>query len=384
MTKNIASANKLKAYVQREALALGFDLCRVTAPDAIPDAPSRLRQYLNQDHHGSMVWMAETADRRANPNVLWPEARSIIVLAMNYTPTHDPMAIIDEVDKGAISVYAQNRDYHEIIKGKLKTLAGKFASRTNCDVKVFVDTAPVMEKPLAEAAGIGWQGKHTNLVSRDLGSWFFLGSIFTTADITADENEPDHCGSCTSCLDACPTKAFPAPLQLDARRCISYLTIENKGPIPVEFRKNMGNRIFGCDDCLAACPWNKFAQAANEQKLISREELRTPSLGFLSGLDDQEFRNFFSANPVKRIGRDRFMRNVLIALGNSNDQTLCKYILPHLDDLNPLVRGAAIWALSQLDAVEACELAKHTKDHETNASVRKEWAQVQTDQEQLQ
>ena len=297
MTKKITSPSKLKAYISSEATALGFDLCRVTTPDTIPDAPSRLQQFLAKGRHGSMAWIAETAERRASPKALWPEVRSIIVLAMNYTPTHDPMAIIDETDKGAISVYAQNRDYHEIIKGKLKTLAGKLASRSNSDVKVFVDTAPVMEKPLAEAAGIGWQGKHTNLVSRDLGSWFFLGSIFTTADITADEKEPDHCGSCTSCLDAARLMPFPAPLQLDARRCISYLTIENKGPIPIEFRKNMGNRIFGCDDCLAACPWNKFAQAANEQKLVGREDLRAPSLQFLSGLDDQEFRNSFQ--PIR-------------------------------------------------------------------------------------
>ncbi len=377
MTKNTINPSKLKAIITSEAVALGFDLCRITKPDAIPEAPLQLKQFLEKSHHGSMAWMAKTAERRANPNVLWPKVRSIIMLAMNYTPSHDPMAIIDEADKGAISIYAQNRDYHEIIKGKLKTLAGKIASRSGDEVKVFVDTAPVMEKPLAEAAGIGWQGKHTNLVSRDLGSWFFLGSIFTTADIAPDEKENDHCGSCTACLEVCPTDAFPAPLQLDARRCISYLTIENKGPIPVEFRKNMGNRIFGCDDCLAVCPWNKFAQTANEQKLVSRDELRTPSLEFLSQLDDQAFRKFFSANPVKRIGRDRFMRNVLIALGNSNEQTLCKYVLPHLDDLNPLVRGAAIWALSQLDAVKACELAKHANEHEKDESVLEEWARVQ-------
>ena len=384
MSKNTTSPSKLKTYITGEALALGFELCRITKPNTIPDAPLRLQQYLAQSHHGSMSWMAETAERRANPNELWPEVCSIIVLAMNYAPNHDPMAIIKETNKGAISVYAQNRDYHEIIKGKLKTLAGKFASRSNSDVKVFVDTAPVMEKPLAEAAGIGWQGKHTNLVSRDLGSWFFLGSIFTTADIATDEKETDHCGSCTSCLGACPTNAFPAPLQLDARRCISYLTIENKGPIPIEFRKNMGNRIFGCDDCLAACPWNKFAQSANEQKLISREEFRTPSLKYLSGLDDRSFRKFFSANPIKRIGRDRFIRNVMIALGNSKDQTMCDYVLPHLNDLNPLVRGAAIWALSQLDADKAYELANLAKDHETDESVLKEWTQVQLNQGQLQ
>ena len=384
MTKKIVSPNKLKAFVAREAVALGFDLCCITKPDAIPEAPLRLKQYLEKSRHGSMVWMAKTADRRAYPDALWPEVSSIIMLAMNYTPTHDPTEIINKTDKGAISVYAQNRDYHEIIKGKLKTLAGKIASRTGSDVKVFVDTAPVMEKPLAEAAGIGWQGKHTNLVSRDLGSWFFLGSIFTTADIATDDKEFDHCGSCTSCLEACPTDAFPAPLQLDARRCISYLTIENKGPIPVEFRKNMGNRIFGCDDCLAACPWNKFAQTANEQKLISRDELQSPSLGFLSQLDDQAFRKFFSANPVKRIGRDRFMRNVMIALGNSNKRSLCKFIIPHLDDLNPLVRGAAIWALLQIDAVKACELAKHAREHEVDEIVLEEWALVQNSKRQTQ
>jgi epoxyqueuosine reductase len=377
LTKKITSPNKLKAFITREATALGFDLCRITKPDTIPEAPLRLKHHLENSYHGSMDWMAETADRRANPKILWPEVRSIIILAMNYTPLHDPMDIINIPEMGAISVYAQNRDYHEIIKGKLKTLAGKISSRTGNDVKVFVDTAPVMEKPLAEAAGIGWQGKHTNLVSRQLGSWFFLGSIFTTADIAPDDKEDDHCGSCTACLEVCPTDAFPAPLQLDARRCISYLTIENKGPIPVEFRKNMGNRIFGCDDCLAACPWNKFAQTAHEQKLVSREALRTPSLEFLSQLDDKAFRKFFSANPVKRIGRDRFMRNVMIALGNSNNPTMCKFVMPHLDDLNPLVRGAAIWALSQLDADKAYDLAKHANGHEKDDSVLEEWARVQ-------
>ena len=378
MTRSILNAKKLKTYIQREASALGFDLCRITKPDAIPDVPEQLSKFLKNDRHGSMNWMAETEERRAYPKVLWPEVRTIIMLAMNYTPPHDPMAVIGQPDKGAISVYAQNRDYHEIIKGKLKTLAAKIGARGGGDVKVFVDTAPVMEKPLAEAAGIGWQGKHTNLVSRQLGSWFFLGSIFTTADIAADDREVDHCGSCTSCLEVCPTDAFPAPLQLDARRCISYLTIENKGPIPVEFRKNIGNRIFGCDDCLAACPWNKFAQTAREQKLLSRKELRAPDLISLSQLDDPAFRKLFSANPVKRIGRDRFLRNVLIAMGNSQIQNISNSVLPHLDDPNPLVRGAAIWALSQLDAVKACELAKHAKDHETDKSVLEEWTQVQS------
>ncbi len=374
MSKNILKNEKLKTYLQREAHELGFDLCRVTQPDAIEHAGERLSQYVNKGRHGSMAWMAETAERRSNPLKLWPEVQSIIMLAMNYTQQQDPMAVIGQRDKGAISVYAQNRDYHEIIKGKLKQLAGKLASRSGGDVKVFVDTAPVMEKPLAEAAGLGWQGKHTNLVSRELGSWFFLGSIFTTAKIAPDTAEIDHCGSCSSCLDACPTDAFPAPLQLDARRCISYLTIENKGPIPLEFRAKMGNRIFGCDDCLAACPWNKFAETASEQKLLAREEFRAPDLIALSQLDDQAFRKYFSANPVKRIGRDRFLRNVLIAMGNSQIETMKIHVRPHLDDANPIVRGAAIWALLQLDADEARALAKRAKAHETDELVLKEWA----------
>lgn len=374
MSKNILNSEKLKTYLQREAYELGFDLCRVTRPDAIERAGEHLSYYVAQGRQGSMAWMAETAERRSDPQKLWPEVQSIIMLAMNYTQPQDPMAVISQKDKGAISVYAQNRDYHEIIKGKLKELAGKLASRSGGDVKVFVDTAPVMEKPLAEAAGLGWQGKHTNLVSRELGSWFFLGSIFTTAKIAPDAAEIDHCGSCSSCLDACPTDAFPAPLQLDARRCISYLTIENKGPIPLEFRSKMGNRIFGCDDCLAACPWNKFAETASEQKLLAREEFRAPDLVALSQLDDQAFRKYFSANPVKRIGRDRFLRNVLIAMGNSKIEMMKDHVRPHLDDVNPIVRGAAIWALLQLDADEARVLAKQAKPHETDELVLKEWA----------
>jgi len=374
LSKNILNSEKLKTYLQREAYELGFDLCRVTRPDAIERAGEHLSYYVAQGRQGSMAWMAETAERRSDPQKLWPEVQSIIMLAMNYTQPQDPMAVISQKDKGAISVYAQNRDYHEIIKGKLKELAGKLVSRSGGDVKVFVDTAPVMEKPLAEAAGLGWQGKHTNLVSRELGSWFFLGSIFTTAKIAPDAAEIDHCGSCSSCLDACPTDAFPAPLQLDARRCISYLTIENKGPIPLEFRSKMGNRIFGCDDCLAACPWNKFAETASEQKLLAREEFRAPDLVALSQLDDQAFRKYFSANPVKRIGRDRFLRNVLIAMGNSKIEMMKDHVRPHLDDVNPIVRGAAIWALLQLDADEARVLAKQAKPHETDELVLKEWA----------
>ena len=319
---NRIDKRNLRAFLDREALAAGFDRVAVTSPDAIPLAPERLEEFVAKGRHGSMAWMEETLARRGDPRVLWPEVRSIVVLAMSYAPGHDPTAVLASRDSAAISVYAQNRDYHDIIKGKLKTLAGKLAARTGCDVKVFVDTAPVMEKPLAEAAGLGWQGKHTNLVSRALGSWFFLGSIFTTAELEPDGAEPEHCGSCRACLDACPTGAFPAPFQLDARRCISYLTIENKGPIPLEFREAIGNRIFGCDDCLAACPWNKFAQAASEAKLKAREDLREPMLADLLTLDDAAFRTLFSGSPVKRIGRDRFLRNVLIAAGNSGDPSL--------------------------------------------------------------
>ncbi len=269
-----------------------------------------------------MAWIAETLERRSEPAALWPEVRSIVVLAMNYGPEHDPRVLQARRDRGAISVYAQNRDYHEVMKGRLKEIAGKIVARAGGDVKVFVDTAPVMEKPLAEAAGLGWQGKHTNLVSREHGSWLFLGTIFTTAELVPDTAEDDHCGSCRACLDACPTDAFPAPYRLDARRCISYLTIENKGPIPHEFRETIGNRIYGCDDCLAACPWNKFARAASEAKLVARDDLREPPLAELLQLDDAAFRAFFSGSPIKRIGRDRFVRNVLIAAGNSGDASL--------------------------------------------------------------
>ncbi len=360
----------------REAAALGFDACRITGPKSIPDAPQQLAAYIEKDHHGTMTWMAETFERRSNPVALWQQTRSIIMLAMNYTPVHDPVRVLAQKEKGAISVYAQNRDYHDVVKGKLKILASKLASRAACDVKVFVDTAPVMEKPLAEAAGIGWQGKHTNLVSQQLGSWFFLGSIFTSAELPLDVAEDNHCGSCQACIDACPTSAFPAPMQIDARRCISYLTIENKGPVPVEFRKLIGNRIYGCDDCLAACPWNKFASAASEAKLIARDDLIAPDLRHLVGLDEAAFRKFFSANPVKRIGRDRFMRNVLIAIGNSEQPEFADCILPLLEDASPLVRGAAVWALMQLDADAAHTLAISAITTETDAVVLAEWKMV--------
>jgi epoxyqueuosine reductase len=365
----------LRQMIGREARLAGFDAVAVTTPHAIPLAPARLRQFVADSFHGSMDWIAETLERRANPSVLWPEVRSVIVLAMNYAPDHDPRALLDQSDRGAISVYARNRDYHDVIKGRLKEIAGRIAARTGGDVKVFVDTAPVMEKPLAQAAGIGWQGKHTNLVSREFGSWLFLGSIFTTADIPPDAAEEDHCGSCRACLDACPTDAFPAPYRLDARRCISYLTIENKGPIPHEFRAAIGNRIYGCDDCLAACPWNKFAREASEAKLIARADLRAPALADLLMLDDAAFRALFSGSPIKRIGRDRFLRNVLISAGNSGDAALAGRCRDLLDDASPLVRGAAVWALSRLVSRDEF-LALAAGVQEVDASVRVEWLAV--------
>ncbi|MCO5081571.1 MAG: tRNA epoxyqueuosine(34) reductase QueG [Rhizobiaceae bacterium] len=367
-------AEKLRALIEREARAAGFAAVAVTTPDAIPQVPARLAEFVAAGMHGSMEWIAETLARRADPRVLWSETRSIVVLAMNYGPDSDPRGILARRDRAAISVYAQNRDYHDVVKGRLKEIAGKIAARTGDDVKVFVDTAPVMEKPLAEAAGIGWQGKHTNLVSREFGSWLFLGTIFTTAELPPDAPERDHCGSCRACLDACPTDAFPAPYRLDARRCISYLTIENKGPIPLEFREKIGNRIYGCDDCLAACPWNKFAQAASEAKLMARDDLRAPAIAELLTLDDAAFRQRFSGSPVKRIGRDRFIRNVLIAAGNSGSPELVACCRDLLGDASPLVRGAAVWALSRLlDSSAMKKLRAQTDALEADDGVCAEW-----------
>ncbi len=374
-------AEKLRALIEREARTAGFAAVAVTTPDAIPQAPARLAEFVAAGMHGSMEWMAETLARRADPRVLWSETRSIVVLAMNYGPDSDPRGILARRDRGAISVYAQNRDYHDVVKGRLKEIAGKIAARTGGDVKVFVDTAPVMEKPLAEAAGIGWQGKHTNLVSREFGSWLFLGTIFTTAELPPDAPERDHCGSCRACLDACPTDAFPAPYRLDARRCISYLTIENKGPIPLEFREKIGNRIYGCDDCLAVCPWNKFAQAASEAKLAARDDLRAPAIAELLTLDDAAFRLRFSGSPVKRIGRDRFIRNVLIAAGNSGSSELVACCRDLLGDASPLVRGAAVWALSRLlDSSAMKKLRAQTDALEADDGVCAEW-RIATGQE---
>ncbi len=363
----------LTAFVKAEASALGFELCRITRPDTIPEAKVRLGQFVDAKRHGTMAWMEETRDRRGDPLTLWSEVRSIVVFGLNYGPDEDPRGILDKPDKAAISVYARNRDYHDVIKGRLKEIATRFAARAGADVKVFVDTAPVMEKPLAAAAGLGWQGKHTNLVNREHGSWLFLGSMFTTEDLDVDAPEPDRCGSCRACLDACPTNAFPAPYQIDARRCISYLTIEHKGPIDPDLRPLIGNRIYGCDDCLAACPWNKFAREASEAKLQAREDLKEPSIAFLLGLDDPTFRSFFSGSPVKRIGRDRFVRNVLIAAGNSGDRQYIERCRALAHDASPVVRAMAIWALSRL--MEAGELAAFAAEraNEEDSDVLDEW-----------
>lgn len=360
-------------YLYETAQALGFDACAITRADGDWAASERLEAFVAAGHHGEMEWMETTLARRKTPTGMWPDARSAVVVAMNYGPDHDPMLTLAERSVGNISVYARGRDYHDVLKKRLKQLARSFVEETGAEVKVFVDTAPLMEKPLAAQAGIGWQGKHTNVVSRELGSWFFLGVMLTDASLTPNAPEVDHCGSCTNCLDICPTNAFPAPYQLDARRCISYLTIEQKGPIPLEFRAAMGNRIYGCDDCLAVCPWNKFASAASEAALHARAELKWPGLDELAALNDAQFRELFSGSPVKRIGRDRFTRNVCIAIGNSGDAALIASLLPLLDDAASVVRGAAIWALSQLDPPRFAAEKAARAALETDASAQLEW-----------
>jgi epoxyqueuosine reductase len=368
---------RTEAAIREKAAALGFDLCRFTTTAAPWPASARLAEFIEAGRHGEMDWMADTARRRAHPQAMWSEARSAVVLGMNYGPDHDPLAVLAEPTKGAISVYAQGDDYHELIKARLKALAHWLQGRFGGELKVFVDTAPLLEKPLAEQAGVGWQGKHTNLVSTEFGSWLFLGSILTTLELAADAPEAMHCGTCRACLDVCPTKAFPAPFQLDARRCISYLTIELKGPIPREFREALGNRLYGCDDCLAVCPWNKFAAVAAEQKLQARAALRAPSLAELARLDDAGFRALFAKSPVKRIGRDRFVRNVLYALGNSGEPALAAEAERLLQDASPLVRGAAVWALSRLVDAERFESLRMARDRaEPDPAVLEEWAQV--------
>ena len=339
-----------EAWVRAEALALGFDVCGFASVREPWRAGGRLDAFVDAGRHGSMDWMETTRERRAHPTALWPEARSAVVLGMNYGPDADPLAALNRRSRGAISVYAQGRDYHGLIKGRLKTLAGKVRRRLGGEAKVFVDTAPLMEKPLAALAGLGWQGKHTNLVSRRFGSWLFLGSVLTSIDLQADEPSDDHCGECRACLDICPTGAFPAPYQLDARACLSYLTIEHAGPIPERYRAALGNRLYGCDDCLAVCPWNKFASTAREAGLHAREALRSPALADLAILDDDGFRSLFAASPIKRIGRDRLVRNVLYAIGNSGDPSLVPAARARLDDADPAIAEAARWALDRLEA----------------------------------
>ena len=366
-------AETLKERIAAEARALGFDAVRFTSADAAEGAGDALEAFLAEGRHGDMGWLARTAERRKGPRALWPEAKSVILLGLNYGPAADPLDILATGSRGAISVYAQGDDYHDVLKAKLTPLAARVQDLTNGDVKIFVDTAPVMEKPLAARAGLGWQGKHTNLVSREFGSWLFIGSIFTTAEIAPDAAEEDHCGACRRCLDICPTHAFTAPYRIDARACISYLTIEHKGHIASRFRAAMGNRIFGCDDCLAVCPWNKFAQAAREAKLSARAGSDNPPLAALLALDDAAFRARFRGSPIKRTGRDRFLRNVLIAAGNSGDAALVPLVEARLHDDSPLVRAMAVWALARLAPPRFHALRRTHCAGEPDQAVRSEW-----------
>jgi epoxyqueuosine reductase len=341
----------IKQRLVAQAIEEGFDMARVCRPWDVGHVPPRLEAFLEKGYHGQMQWLEARRAWRSDPSALWPEARSVLMLAESYTPQQDPMATLPHGDVGTVSVYARNKDYHDLVKKRLKRVARWLVAETGCAVKVFVDTAPVPEKPLGQAAGIGWQGKHTNLLSRELGNWFFLGSVFTTLDLAPDPAESDHCGSCRACLDACPTDAFPAPYQLDARRCISYLTIEHKGPVDEALRPLLGNRIYGCDDCLAVCPWNKFARAAQETRYHARDDLVAPPLAELAGLDDAAFRAKFSGSPIKRIGRDRFVRNVLYAIGNSGDASLLSVAQGLCEDPDPAVADAARWATRRLGAI---------------------------------
>ncbi|ADL02450.1 tRNA epoxyqueuosine(34) reductase QueG [Brevundimonas subvibrioides] len=360
-----------------QAAGLGFSVCRFASASEPWTAGERLAHFVAAGRHGDMGWMETTLERRAHPTAMWPDARTAIVLGMNYGPDADPLPEMSDRSAGYISVYARGDDYHEVIKGRLKTLAGQVAARLGAEVKVFVDTAPLMEKPLAQRAGLGWQGKHTNLLSREHGNWLFLGVILTAAEIEPDAAEAEHCGSCTACLTACPTNAFPGPFQLDARRCLSYLTIEHAGPWPVEFRALTGARIYGCDDCLAVCPWNKFAQGGREARLAAREASISPRLEDLAALDDPAFRALFSKSPIKRIGRDRFVRNVLYAIGNSGDAALVAVASRLTADASPLVRGAAVWALSRLlDERAFADLRLSGQAGEADAGVLAEWARA--------
>ena len=368
------AAEAIKAAIRVKALELGFEAFGVADLDTPWSAGERLEEFVADGRHGTMAWMETTLERRVHPRAMWGEARSAIVLGLNYGPETDPREGQGRTDRAAISVYAQGDDYHEVIKKRLKALGRWMAEQYCCQLKVFVDTAPLMEKPLAGLAGLGWQGKHTNLVSRTFGSWLFLGAVLTTLDLPPDAPGAETCGSCRACLDACPTDAFPAPFQIDARRCISYLTIEHAGPIPVEFRAAMGNRIYGCDDCLAACPWNKFAATAREGAFHAREALKSPALEDLAALDDAAFRALFSKSPVKRVGRDRFVRNVLYAVGNSGRPALAEVARARLGDTSPMVRGAAVWALSRLLDKAAFQAAAGARPvEEIDEDVLAEW-----------
>lgn len=363
----------LRDLLSTHARELGIDAVGVTRLDH-SQAGQRLRDFLDAGRHGNMTWMEATVDRRADARVLWPEARTAIMVGHSYAPHDDPMTALADKDRAVVSVYAQGRDYHDVLKGKIKTLAAKFAKASGAEVKVFVDTAPLMEKPLAAASGLGWQGKHTNLVSRQYGSWLFLGAILTTAEMPSDNAEPDHCGSCSRCLDVCPTKAFPAPYQLDARRCLAYLSIEYAGHIANEFRAAMGNRVFGCDDCLAVCPWNKFAEASNEAKYAAGVATANPPLSEILALDDAAFRIRFSGTPVKRTGRNRVVRNALIAAGNSGNTAHLPVVRALLSDGSPLVRAMAVWAMYQLATSEEQDhLRSKYAAQEPDAGVRHEW-----------
>ena len=375
----LASGSEVRAAIRTEALAIGFDAVGFAPAQLAETAQAELGEYLALGYHGDMGWLADTAARRGDPQTLWPEARTVIVLAMNYGPAENPLAAQADPETGAVSIYARGRDYHDTVKKRLKALARRIAARWPGELKVFVDTAPVMEKPLAQSAGLGWQGKHTNLVSREFGSWLFLGEIYLSWELAPDPAEADHCGQCQRCLDVCPTKAFPAPYRLDARRCISYLTIEHKGPIPHELRAPIGNRIFGCDDCLAVCPWNKFARPTGEAAFQPGDGAESPNLAELAALDDGAFRRRFAGTAVKRIGRDRFLRNVLIAIGNAGrgNEALVAAARRCLDDASPLVRGAAVWALGRIACPD--EIAAEAGGRlqlETEESVRKEWQRI--------
>ncbi|MEZ5899248.1 MAG: tRNA epoxyqueuosine(34) reductase QueG [Hyphomicrobiaceae bacterium] len=376
-----ADSRALLDFIRDRARSLGLDALGITTPDAIEDAAPRLMHFLEEGRHGDMNWMADTAERRAAPSLLWPEAQSAIMIGQSYAPRTNPLDALQDPSQGIISVYAKGKDYHDVLKAKIRTLASEIARAGSWDVKIFVDTAPLMEKPLAAAAGLGWQGKHTNLVSREHGSWLFLGAILTTAPLPADTAEVDHCGSCRRCLDACPTKAFPAPYQLDARKCLAYLSIEHKGHIPRDYREAMANRVFGCDDCLAVCPWNKFAHASREAKYAARAETDNPPLADLLALDDAAFRARFAGTPVKRTGRDRIVRNALIAAGNSANTTYLTAIIELLNDTSALVRAMAVWALQRLaDPSEFAALKVRRLALETDATVRDEWNFTEAEQ----